>query len=212
MADVFVPSAFFPDVSGLRTRSFLCAISDFFAQLEFYFLVLRDKQYLTQQFEDRPQFFAPAFFLLHTYLLLRDDLAGAFSNYIDANKNKLLLASTENLFCNGYIFYFARVTPSKDVLRFELFACIEGSSIFATLYAVCLPVRYNAYKASYLLLTSSTARRITSASVMPSFVACLTIHACWEALKTIWRWIPFIGNSFAVANNARLQLYWSFVK
>lgn len=64
----------------------------------------------------------------------------------------------------------------------------------------------------YLLRTSSTARRITSASVIPSFVACLTIHACWEALKTICRWTPFIENSCSVDNETRLQPYWNLVK
>lgn len=64
----------------------------------------------------------------------------------------------------------------------------------------------------HFVLTSSIARRITSASVMPSLVACFTIHACWEAVRTIWRWMPFIGSSFRVANSTSLPVYCIGVK
>ncbi len=54
-------------------------------------------------------------------------------------------------------------------------------------------------------LTSSIARRITSASVMPSFIACVMIHLCWDFVSTIPRWIPAVMiDSCSVDNRTRL--------
>jgi hypothetical protein len=65
----------------------------------------------------------------------------------------------------------------------------------------------------HLLLTSSIARRITSASVSPSLVACFTTHACWDAVSTICRWTPLVTVSpFLVANRANIHVYCGVVK
>lgn len=67
--------------------------------------------------------------------------------------------------------------------------------------------------AFHLLRTSSTARRITSASVIPSFVACFKIHACWDAVRTICRWMPLVmAGPFKVANRANIHAYCGAVK
>jgi hypothetical protein len=65
----------------------------------------------------------------------------------------------------------------------------------------------------HLLRTSSTARRITSASVIPSFVACLSIQACWDAVRTICRWMPLVMfGPFQVVNGANIHTYYKAVK
>lgn len=74
-------------------------------------------------------------------------------------------------------------------------------------------VRRLLLRSSHLLLTSSTARRITSASVMPSLRACLVIQACCEAVRTIWRWMPLVMISpFKANNEANINVYCEAVK
>lgn len=85
-------------------------------------------------------------------------------------------------------------TALGDCILFRKNACHNflPKKIFCTVRIFVCSVIDTPY---YFVRTSSIARRITSASVMPSLWAWLTIHLCWDWVRTICRWMPFTGTS-----------------
>lgn len=129
----------------------------------------------------------------------------------DMLTNDVLLFQDENYILSRAI---ELLRDTRDILRVRVgdMAANNDENLFVYVRKYLRIPRTSLFP-SYLLLTSSTARRITSASVIPSLVACFKIHACWEAVRTICRWMPLVMFSpFKVANRANIHVYCEIVK
>jgi hypothetical protein len=209
MADCFFPSVFFLCVSGLRSDDVPHATRGFLSQLGVYFLVLRE---IRQLVELRERGFL---FCVFAWLFLRVHLAFLFARLLSIgenvfyNKSAVLVALIEKAARKKGTFFVASVMLVNLSPLYGLFVGIAASRIFVR-YAVYNTERSNVRKSSYFVLTSSTARRITSASLIPSFLACACIHLCWSAVRTIMRWMPFIRTSSVEFTSP--SMYYEIVK